>query len=42
LDTDSLYMQTAFQKACLERLNIVPPTLRKQDWENLLNALLKA
>lgn len=41
LDTDSLYLQNAFQKACLERLNIVPPTLRKQDWENLLNALLK-
>jgi hypothetical protein len=41
LDTDSLYQQAAFQKACLEKLNIVPPTLRKQDWENLLNALLK-
>ena len=41
LDTESLYNQAAFQKSCLERLNIVPPTLRKQDWENLLNALLK-
>ena len=41
LDTDSLYNQAMFQKACLERLNVVPPTLRKQDWENLLNALLK-
>jgi hypothetical protein len=41
LDTESLYNQAAFQKACVERLNILPPTLRKQDWEHLLNALLK-
>lgn len=41
LDTESLYNQTAFQKACMERLNLVPPTLRKPDWEQLLNALLK-
>jgi hypothetical protein len=41
LDTDSLYNQMAFQKACMEKLNLVPPTLRKQDWEQLLNALLK-
>lgn len=41
LDTDSLFMQAAFQKACVEKLNVLPPTLRKQDWEHLLNALLK-
>jgi len=41
LETDNLFNQMAFQKACLERLNLLPPTLRKQDWENLLNALLK-
>lgn len=41
LETDSLYTQALFQKACLERLNILPPTLRKQDWEGMLNALLK-
>lgn len=41
LDTDSLFVQTAFQKACVEKLNLLPPTLRKQDWEGLLNALLK-
>ena len=41
LDTEALHNQSMFQKACLERLNLVPPTLRKQDWENLLNALLK-
>lgn len=41
LDTDSLFVQTAFQKSCVEKLNLLPPTLRKQDWEGLLNALLK-
>ena len=41
LDTDSLFVQASFQKACLEKINVLPPTLRKQDWENLLNALLK-
>ena len=41
LDTDSLFLQAAFQKACVEKLNVLPPTLRKQDWEQMLNALLK-
>jgi hypothetical protein len=41
LDTESLFAQMAFQKACVEKLNVLPPTLRKQDWEQLLNALLK-
>jgi len=41
LETESLFTQAAFQKACVEKLNVLPPTLRKQDWENMLNALLK-
>jgi len=41
LETDSLYNQMAFQKACLEKLNTLPPTLKKTDWEQLLNGLLK-
>ena len=41
LDTESLYNQSAFQKVCLEKLNLLPPTLRKQDWEGLLNGLLR-
>ena len=41
LETESLFTQAAFQKACVEKLNVLPPTLRKLDWENLLNALLK-
>ena len=41
LETDSLFIQTAFQKACVEKINLLPPTLRKQDWDLLLNSLLK-
>lgn len=41
LDTDSLFIQSAFQKACMEKINVLPPTLKKIDWENLLNTLLK-
>jgi hypothetical protein len=41
LETDSLFNQMAFQKACIEKINILPPTLRKQDWESVLNNLLK-
>jgi len=41
LETESLFTQAAFQKACVEKLNVLPPTLRKQDWENMLNAMLK-
>jgi hypothetical protein len=41
LDTESLYNQAAFQKACMDKINLLPPTLRKQDWEQVLNALLR-
>jgi len=41
LDTDSLHNQVSFQKACLDRINLVPPTLKKNDWEAMLNALLR-
>jgi len=40
LDTDHFFNQAFFQKACMEKLNLLPPTLKKQDWEQLLNALL--
>jgi len=28
------------QKSCVEKLNVLPPAVKKQDWEQLLNALL--
>lgn len=41
LDTDQLFNQMQFQRVCMERLNLLPPTLRRQDWEQLLNNLLR-
>jgi hypothetical protein len=41
LETEALFNQLAFQKACIEKINTLPPTLRKQDWETMLNALLR-
>jgi hypothetical protein len=40
LDTDSLFNQMAFQKACMDKLNIFPPTLKKNTWEGIIQALL--
>jgi hypothetical protein len=40
LDTESLFNQMAFQKSCVEKLNLLPPAVKKPDWEQLLNALL--
>jgi hypothetical protein len=41
LETESLFNQASFQKACMEKINVVPPTLRKNDWEGVLNGLLR-
>lgn len=41
LETESLFNQASFQKACMEKINVLPPTIRKQDWENILNGLLR-
>lgn len=41
LETDSLYNQSFFQRACMERLNLLPPTMKKADWEQLINQLLQ-
>jgi hypothetical protein len=40
LDTDSLFNQIAFQKACMEKLNVFPPSLKKNTWEGIIQALL--
>ena len=40
LETDHLFNQMNFQKACMERLNILPPSMKKADWESLINELL--
>jgi hypothetical protein len=40
LETESLFNQLLFQKACMDKLNILPPTIKKPDWEQLINELL--
>ena len=40
LETDNLFNQLNFQRACMERLNVLPPTMKKPDWESLINELL--
>ena len=40
LDTDALMNQAAFQKACMEQLNLYPRTAKKEQWEARVGALL--
>ena len=40
LDTDALMNQTAFQRACVEQLNHLPRTAKKEQWEARMNKLL--
>ena len=40
LETETLFNQMHFQRACMERLNILPPTMKRADWESLINELL--
>ena len=41
LTTEELQQQHKFQLVCMNKANIMPPTLKKHDWEQLLNGLLK-
>ncbi len=40
LDTEALMSQPAFQKACMEQLNMMPRSVAKQQWEARIGALL--
>jgi hypothetical protein len=40
LDTDGLMNQTTFQKACMEQLNFMPRSMKKQNWESRISTLL--
>ena len=40
LDTEGLMQQPAFQKACMEQLNFLPPSITKQNWETRIATLL--
>jgi hypothetical protein len=41
LDTEGLQNQPTFQRACIEQLNVMPPTVSKIIWENRVAALLR-
>tara|TARA_R100000734_G_scaffold18899_1_gene16977 strand:+ start:308 stop:1849 length:1542 start_codon:yes stop_codon:yes gene_type:complete len=41
LSTEGLQSQAAFQKSCIEQLNVMPPTVSKNIWENRVAALLR-
>ena len=40
MQTDDLLNQAAFQRACVEQLNFLPRTLKKDFWETRINGLL--
>jgi len=40
LDTEGLMSQGAFQKSCLEQLNFMPRTMKKDNWEGRISGLL--
>tara|TARA_R110002012_G_scaffold5144_3_gene23600 strand:- start:451 stop:1989 length:1539 start_codon:yes stop_codon:yes gene_type:complete len=40
LDTEALMNQTAFQRSCVEQLNHLPRTAKKEQWEARINHLL--
>ena len=41
LSTEGLQSQASFQRACIEQLNVMPPTASKPVWENRVAALLR-
>jgi hypothetical protein len=41
LTTEELQQQAKFQIVCMNKINVAPPTLKKAEWEALLNSLLR-
>jgi hypothetical protein len=41
LTTDQLQQQHKFQLVCMDKVNIMFPTVKKHEWETMLNGLLK-
>jgi hypothetical protein len=41
LMTEELQQQHKFQVVCMQKINLMPPTLKKQEWETLINGLMK-
>ena len=41
LSTEQLQIPLQFQRACMEQINFMPPTLKPADWQQIVNDLLK-
>lgn len=41
LQAEQLSSQAAFQKACIEQVNMMPPTIKPNDWNKVVNDLLQ-
>ena len=40
LTTEQLQMPTQFQRACMEQLNFMPPKLKEDTWQTVVNVAL--
>ena len=41
LSTEDLQVPLKFQRQCMEQLNYMPPVMKNNDWQNLINSLLE-
>jgi len=41
LSTEQLQIPLQFQRACMEQINFMPPTLKPMDWQQIVNDLLR-
>lgn len=41
LETEELQNQTKFQKRCMDKLNMMPPRLKDNDWQKLVNGMME-
>ena len=41
LSTEQLQLPLQFQRACMEQVNFMPPTLKPADWQQIVNDLLR-
>ena len=40
LSTEQLQMPLQFQRACMEQIDFMPPTMKPADWQQLVNNLM--
>jgi len=41
LDTEELQSQNLFQRVCMDEINVVTPSMNKQQWQNMVAGLMK-